>query len=138
MGLGVAGLLGDNTKLLESEHRSLNSDDQFISEDSFMDDYKPITHSQDGDMVIQSIQEAQDRLKALGLTDDHIWTITESEESLFASPGFHVVNRIGYVITERPAKSDVVDAIWHDATDDERGNFDVTLDYEDDDHGMHP
>ena len=38
---------------------------------------------------------------------------------MFAAPGYHVVNRVGYIITEVPAKSDSLDAVWYDATDED-------------------
>ena len=32
----------------------------------------------------------------------HIWTFCEEEGVLFFSQGYHLVNRLGYVITEKP------------------------------------
>jgi hypothetical protein len=32
----------------------------------------------------------------------HIWTYCEEDDILFLSQGFHLVNRLGYVITELP------------------------------------
>jgi hypothetical protein len=32
----------------------------------------------------------------------HIWTFCEEDDILFLSQGYHLVNRIGYVITELP------------------------------------
>lgn len=34
---------------------------------------------------------------------NHVWTITEGDDdSWWACPGFHIVNRLGYITTERP------------------------------------
>lgn len=34
---------------------------------------------------------------------NHVWTITEGDDgSLWACAGFHIVNKLGYVTTERP------------------------------------
>lgn len=94
--------------------------DDFISEDSFMDDYRPIQNTTEGDYIIPSWDDAKAALKASGLPESHFWTIVEGGDdgSLYASPGFHHVNAIGYLLTEMPAQSDVVDAIWHDASED--------------------
>lgn len=46
-----------------------------------------------------------------------VWTILDDggvTDVLYASPGFHIVNKIGYVITEIPWTDDCKDAIYHD------------------------
>lgn len=92
----------------------------FISEDAFMDDYRPITLGADGDQVVQSYGQAQLTVQDMALSDQHIWAIVENGEdgSLFASPGYHAVNTIGFVVTEKPWESEMVDALWHDASED--------------------
>jgi len=35
-----------------------------------------------------------------------VWTIVEGDESLWVIAGFHFVNRLGYLITKSPWKSD--------------------------------
>lgn len=47
----------------------------------------------------------------------HVWTVVEAEDDdgrqhLIACPGFHVVNRIGYLLTERPWVTGDEDAYW--------------------------
>lgn len=97
-----------------------NVNDDFISEDSFMDDYRPIQYGKDGDYVYPLVQDAKADLEKRGLSEAHFWTVIEGDDdgSLYASPGLHVVNAIGYILTEEPARSDVVDAVWYDASED--------------------
>ncbi|MDD5141017.1 MAG: hypothetical protein PHY43_12250 [Verrucomicrobiales bacterium] len=35
-----------------------------------------------------------------------IWTIVDSDEGLWLIAGFHIVNRLGYLITQTPWKSE--------------------------------
>jgi len=94
--------------------------DDFISEQSFMDDYRPINLSGDGDMIVQTYAEAELAVQDLALSNRHIWAIVESGDdgSLYASPGYHLVNTIGFVVTENAWQSEVQDAVWHDASED--------------------
>jgi hypothetical protein len=53
---------------------------------------------------------------------EYVWTVTEGEDidesglnadgSWYASPGIHVTNALGYLITEVPWRSDTLDAVW--------------------------
>lgn len=38
----------------------------------------------------------------LSQPENHIWTWTDSDEGTFLSSGYHLVNRLGYFITEKP------------------------------------
>lgn len=98
----------------------MSTKDDFISEDSFMDDYRPITLGKDGDQIVQSYGQAQLAVQERELSEQHIWAIVESGDdgSLYASPGYHAVNTIGFVVTEKPWQSEVVDAIWYNASED--------------------
>jgi len=35
-----------------------------------------------------------------------VWTIVEGDEGIWLIAGFHIVNRLGYLITQTPWKSD--------------------------------
>lgn len=47
---------------------------------------------------------------------DHVWTVVESGDdgdgNWYAMPGFHYVNRLGYIVTERRWIDDTLDAIY--------------------------
>lgn len=59
---------------------------------------------------------------------NHVWTIIDSGDdndgNWYASPGFHLVNRLGYVMTKKP---------WHDITLDAIYFLD-DLDHDDEDY----
>ncbi|MGH8863332.1 MAG: hypothetical protein ACREVZ_01580 [Burkholderiales bacterium] len=62
------------------------------------------------------------------LPTELVWTVSEREEpdedgfsldnSWIASPGFHVVNVLGYLITAKPWTDGTPDAIWYLDNDD--------------------
>lgn len=56
----------------------------------------------------------------------NVWTVVEGDdEGLYASPGFHIVNKIGYLLTKKPWKSAARDAIWYtpERSDNPRARF---------------
>jgi hypothetical protein len=48
--------------------------------------------------------EAKEHMKSKGLSDKHLWTIIDgdSDGAMYASPGIHVVNKVGFVVTKEP------------------------------------
>lgn len=46
----------------------------------------------------------------------HVWTVVDGEDddNLYALPGIHFVNRIGYVVTEEPWGPETTAAVWCD------------------------
>jgi hypothetical protein len=46
----------------------------------------------------------------------HVWTVVDSGDdsdgNWYAQPGFHVVNKLGYVMTRRPWSDSTPDAIY--------------------------
>jgi hypothetical protein len=47
---------------------------------------------------------------------EHVWTIVDagddSDGNWYAQPGFHVVNKLGYVMTRKPWSDSTPDAIY--------------------------
>jgi hypothetical protein len=45
----------------------------------------------------------------------HVWTVVTGDngEDEYASPGYHIVNRVGYVVTTHPWIDDTQDAEWY-------------------------
>ena len=37
-----------------------------------------------------------------GMNYRYVWTVVEAENKMYLSPGFHIVDRIGYVIAQKP------------------------------------
>jgi hypothetical protein len=94
-------------------------DTDFISENEFWDEWEVIQKAS-GDLF--EFSDVKDQPL------NHVWTILESGDgddgNWYASPGFHIVNRIGYVMTKRPWTNELRDAIYflddfdHEAEED--------------------
>lgn len=56
----------------------------------------------------------------------HVWTVVEGDDDgWYASPGFHVVNRLGYLLTTHPWTDETEDALWMEgSSDDEQADDD--------------
>ena len=106
-----------------------------ISEDQFMETYKPIQQGAEGEFMLDDFQEAVRFAEARGLSSNHVWTIMESgdgdDDALYVSAGYHLVNRIGYIVTEKPWETGIEDAIWmeddFESDDDEEDEEPVDL-----------
>jgi len=83
--------------------------DYLIPEDLFVEEFNP-SQPFNGESYFE-FDEVRNR-------DPHtVWTIIDdggSTDCLYASPGFHVVNKIGYIVTEKPWDADTLDALWCD------------------------
>jgi hypothetical protein len=100
-----------------------------IKEDDFDERYKPVSLPNQDETLIDSAESLKQALKQvntglpdsvidkirfdthLGLTEEqfnqvvnHIWTVTDDGflGDMHAQSGFHYVNRVGYVVTEKP------------------------------------
>lgn len=51
---------------------SLNANGDYISEDSFMDDYRPIVQTGDGDYLIPDLASVQAKIEQAGLTSERV------------------------------------------------------------------
>ena len=78
-----------------------------ISEEEFWEDWEVIQKAS-GDLF--AFEDVKDQPL------EHVWTILESDDgddgNWYASPGIHIVNRIGYVMTKRPWVDEMRDAIY--------------------------
>jgi hypothetical protein len=54
---------------------------------------------------------------AIKYPPNQVWTIIEGDEdsSLYAAPGIHVVNRLGFMVTKYPWTDPDVDYYWYEA-----------------------
>ena len=82
-------------------------DTDFISENEFWDEWEVIQKAS-GDLF--EFEDVKDQPL------NHVWTILESGDgddgNWYASPGLHIVNRMGYVMTKRPWADELRDAIY--------------------------
>ena len=80
-----------------------------ITESAFWEIYKPIKNflvegASFDDCMFETFGEELEVVKK-AVTIQKVWTILDVEGELQISPGFSLVNRIGYLITERPWES---------------------------------
>lgn len=77
--------------------------------DQWQDKYEPIPNKYRPDMgfdlgygcVLMRYPDLQKALKEHDLTDNHIWTIIESDtnDDLYIAHGYHIVNALGWITT---------------------------------------
>jgi hypothetical protein len=81
----------------------------YISEDQFWDVWRVIQKS-DGELF--------DYEEVMKQPLQNVWTIIESgsdkNANWYAFPGFHIINKIGYVMTEKAWEDASRDAIYFD------------------------
>lgn len=87
---------------------------ELIGESAFEATYKPLELAGEGDQMVQTYRVAQDAAHLRSLTEQHIWAIIEDSETgnLYASPGYHLVNVVGFIVTEHPWESSNLEAVW--------------------------
>ena len=79
-----------------------------ITEDDFEAIYRPVAFGPHADHVHPHL-DAEVRTAA----GHNVWTIVDGDDgNLWALPGLHVVNRVGYVITEKPWATGDEEAQW--------------------------
>lgn len=97
------------------------SEQNLITEDDFFETFDPREMTDDGDTVIDVVPP--------GTPDEHVWTIVDGDSGdLYASAGWHRVNRFGYVITTRPWVTGDEVALWHHFEDDTRPGTEPSTD----------
>ncbi|ABM21098.1 hypothetical protein [Marinobacter nauticus] len=92
-----------------------------ISESQFDEQFKPLAQSQDGDLLTPRYSDALTFASTEGLGESHIWAVTEGDDddSLYANPGPHAVNVVGYLVTEKPwLTGDEVAVYFEDDSED--------------------
>jgi len=82
-----------------------------ISEETFYEEYKPqINHLDDNasfdGCMYETYGEELEYVFELAKKQKRVWTIIEGDEGMCFSAGFHYVNRLGFLITEKPYESE--------------------------------
>lgn len=101
-------------KKKNNNHQPAAPSTNLIDEDKFYEEYKPIKNhllpdgAPFGDCMFETFGEEFEHVRKQKA--EHVWTIVEGDEdTTFISAGFHWVNRIGYIITEKPWVTGVED-----------------------------
>lgn len=86
-----------------------------ISEDEFWDDWGVIQKADSGMFDYNDVKDQP---------LERVWTLVDTgtyeDENWYAIPGFHIVNKLGYIMTRRAWRADTPDAIYflHEDEDD--------------------
>lgn len=83
-----------------------------IPEDVFWESYKPIEGPDQN-----TVWEHKDTLT---YPLHQVWSLVdgESDDGIYALPGYHIVNVFGYCITQTPWNEDIVEAVWFEPQTD--------------------
>lgn len=77
-----------------------------MSFDKWWDKYKPINKDKDNDeeQIFETYGEDLERI--LKTPNIYLWTLIDGDyDTQWILPGYHVVNRIGFYVTEKPWKT---------------------------------
>ena len=85
-----------------------------LTEEEFEKKYDPLPNPKDGNMF-WSLEDIN-----FSKTDtSKVWTLVEGDDdTIYASPGYRFVNRIGYAVTRLPWDDLSQDAVWLRRSDD--------------------
>ena len=77
-----------------------------ITEDDFYEKFKPQKNHLDdnasfGGCMFETYGKELDYIHKLAQISKRVWTIIEAEDKIFYSAGFHIVNRMGFLVTEK-------------------------------------
>lgn len=89
-----------------------------ISEDEFFDIYRPLP--KDGNSApLYEFDEVKDQ------DLHHVWTIVEGDDGgWYAQPGFHVVNKVGYTLTEKAWEHEHIEAVYFEGSPEDADDAD--------------
>lgn len=63
--------------------------------------------------------------ETLAYPPEQVWTLIDGEDGNgYAIAGYHLVNKFGYVVTEKPWQNGDEEALWFEANDDEQDKED--------------
>ena len=72
--------------------------------DQWIQDYRPITDSNGDPTMFETY--GKDLETVLGTHPRYVWTYLEGDRGSVITEGYHLVNRLGYYITENPSEPD--------------------------------
>lgn len=108
---------------------------RFMDLDKWFEEYKPVVNHLESNASFQDENgvgvmfetfgaELEYVLSIANTEPDRVWTYMDGDEGTFIGNGYHLVNRIGYFITEKPCDFDFVDVEvdYYDDYEDEEGD----------------
>ena len=92
---------------------------KILSFDEFIKEYKPKRNSLNPDAafdghMFETFGEEENYVAHYD--KNYVWTVIEENDRTMIIPGYHFVNRLGYIITEKPWPSEIDIAVEGDDT----------------------
>lgn len=83
-----------------------------ITEDEFYDTYTILKNPFDDNAafdggMLETYGQEQDYAFYLSKQTNRVWTILEGDGDLYYTTGYHLINRLGYLITLQPYTEDI-------------------------------
>lgn len=71
--------------------------------EKFEEKYQPIAKPEDeSSLIFDTHDESDQEFVKKHISSNLVWTLIEGEDNLYIIPGYHFVNRLGYVICKIP------------------------------------
>jgi hypothetical protein len=102
----------------DEEADELSGPDNAMSDDAWIEQYKPWLNAQDATLVEM---DSTDEDWASLVAANRIWTLVDADGNLYITPGVHIVNRICHCATDEPWTGTTPDVAWHIHNPDEEG-----------------
>lgn len=77
---------------------------------AFTQKYKPITPDGHGDALMFDSSRGSRLRQQYSIL--RIWTMVDCDGEWWLCPGYHFVNRLGYIVTEQPWDDDTSDVLY--------------------------
>ena len=85
-----------------------------LDEDAFVERFRPVPNDFDIDCGFDLGQggclfatTGKELRHVLAQDPRAVWTLVEADDRLFIESGLHIVNRLGYLVTEEPVDEDI-------------------------------
>jgi hypothetical protein len=90
--------------------------------DDWDETFRPIVNTRDPGAgfdfghgsVLMNSSDAHEVLQELKLSDDHLWTVLEADETLYVAHGYRWVNSLGFILTENAPQHPILNDILMD------------------------
>jgi hypothetical protein len=96
------------------------------NEDQWSDRFKDAVLNEEGSAFFETYGRDLEAVKAAD--ERKVWSIVEGDEGQYLIPGFHVVNLIGYVLSQEPiTDEEIASGEWDETIWDNRNEADADI-----------
>lgn len=87
----------------------------YLTADEFEDQFEPWESDDPRDGTLKHIEWAELEELRYYITEKQIWSVIEADnENWYILPGVHAVNRMHFVITNKPWNDETLEVLWVD------------------------